>query len=647
MDLSKYAALFLAESREHLNACNGSLLEWEQAPASVEPVDRLFRAVHTIKGMAATMGYAGVAQLAHAAENLLDALRHSRISTSPAVFQLLFRAVDALGTAVEGAGTGAQEETDEALAPSGVKGLIAELDAAASGPPQPAPSPAKSRGRAKRGRVADSQPPAVKAVPVEPKLRRATDAPRSRPVRVVIRPGAVMRGARAALVLRRAETLGAVSGVQPPVSHLEQDEFDGRFFFRLQTRLSDAEIGAALRTVGEVETVSVEELVSEGDGLGRGRQIRVDLRRLDTLMKQVGELVVAKNRLAALSAEADDAALSELSGRISRLVSAMQSEVLAARMTPVGEVFERFPRLARDLSRDLGKRIRFDMEGQEIELDRSILDEISDPLLHLIRNAADHGIEPPEQRVSAGKSAEGRILLSATRERNTVALRVIDDGRGIDRARILTKARSEGLATDEIDTLTDDLLVRVLARPGFSTAQAVSGVSGRGVGVDVAMTRVRALGGTLEVRSELGRGSTFLIRVPLTLAIVRALLAEAGGEQYAVPLAYVAETVEFDRRAVTSVRDREALVVRDQVIPTVHLRDLVSAKGQAISARQPTVILEVGERRTALVVDALLGQQDIVVEPFDAPRGLPPFVGGATILADGKPALILDVAALL
>jgi two-component system chemotaxis sensor kinase CheA len=456
-----------------------------------------------------------------------------------------------------------------------------------------------------------------------------------------------MRGARAALVLRRAEALGIVSGLQPPLAQLERDEFDGRFFFRLQTRVPDAEIASVLRAAGGVETVLCEEPASDADERERGRQIRVDLRRLDALMKQVGELVVAKNRLTALSTEAGEPALIELSSRVSRLVSAMQSEVLAARMTPVGEVFERFPRLARDLSRDLGKRIRFDMEGEEIELDRSILDEIGEPLLHLIRNAADHGIEPPEQRVSAGKPPEGRILLSATRERNTVALRVVDDGRGIDRDGVLTRARSEGLAADEVDTLTDDLLVRVLARPGFSTAGAVSGVSGRGVGVDVVMTRVRALGGTLEVRSELGRGTTFLIRVPLTLAIVRALLAEAGGEQYAVPLAYVAETVEFDRRAVTAVRDREALLVRDQVIPTVHLRDLVAAPGGAAPGRQPAVILEVGERRTAMVVDALLGQHDIVVEPFDAPRGLPPFVGGATILADGKPALILDVAALL
>ena len=626
MDLSKYAALFLAESREHLNVCNGSLLEWERAPASVEPVDRLFRAIHTIKGMAATMGYAGVAQLAHSAENLLDALRHARVAATPSVFQLLFRAVDALGAAVEGVAAGSEAEADGEL--------IAELDAAAAGT-------ISGTAEVPAGVAPDAPPPG------EPRSRRASDAPRSRPVQVTIRPGAVMRGARAALVLRRAEGLGVVSGLRPPAAQLERDEFDGCFFFRLQTKAPDVEIAGALGSVGEVEAVKVEEAAAEADGGGHGRQIRVDLRRLDALMKHVGELVVAKNRLTALSGEAGDPTLIELSERIARLVSAMQTEVLAARMTPVGEVFDRFPRLARDLSRDLGKRIRFDMEGEEIELDRSILDEIGEPLLHLIRNAADHGIEPPEQRISAGKSAEGRILLSATRERNTVALRVVDDGRGIDRARILAKARHEGLAGGDVDTLTDDLLVRVLARPGFSTAKSVSGVSGRGVGVDVAMTRVRALGGTLEVRSELGRGSTFLIRVPLTLAIVRALLAEAGGERYAVPLAYVAETVEFDRRAVTSIRNREALVVRDQVIPTVHLRDLVSAKSEARSGRQPTVILEVGERRTALVVDALLGQQDIVVEPFDAPRGMPPFVGGATILADGKPALILDAAALL
>ncbi len=618
MDVSKYAALFLAESREHLSTCNLLLLEWEREPESVEPVGGLFRAIHTIKGMAATMGYTAVAELAHRMENLLDALRQGQVAAGAGAFQLMFRAVDALARSVESAAVGTEPPDD---------GLGAELDAAAvagSSPVREAhgPRPAAPPGL---GRPAEPLPP--------------------RPVQVAIRADAMMRGARGALVLRRAEALGAVSGLRPALAQLEREEFDGRLFFRLTTGATDEQITAALKAAGDVEWVRFQEAAAET--AARGRQIRVDLRRLDALMKQVGELVVAKNRLGVLAVAGADPALGEVSDRIARLVSAMQAEVIAARMTPVGEVFDRFPRLVRDLARDLGKRIRFEMEGEEIELDRAILDEIGEPLLHLIRNAADHGIEPPEARAAAGKPEEGRILLSAARERNSVALKVVDDGRGIDRAAILAKARREGLAEVGADSLGDDLLLRVLARPGFSTAEAVSGVSGRGVGVDVAMTRVRALGGTLEVRSEVGRGTTFAIRVPLTLAIVRALLADAAGERYAVPLAYVAETVEYDPRSVTAVRDREALVVRDEVIPTVYLRDLVGRRAAPAAARAPTVILEVGNRRTALVVDALRGQQDIVVEPFDAPRGMPTFVGGATILADGSPALILDAAALL
>jgi two-component system chemotaxis sensor kinase CheA len=615
MDVSKYAALFLDESREHLSGCNQLLLEWERDPAATEPVAGLFRSIHTIKGMAATMGYAGVAQLAHRMENLLDLLRQAKVPAGPGTFQLLFRAVDALGRAVEDAAGGKDTTAVE---------LEAELDAAAGGENEASPAQA--------------------GAPLG-----------ARPVRVTLRPDALMRGARATLVVRRAEALGRVSALRPPLAQLERDDFDGRFAFRLLSRATDAEIAAALRTAGDVDQVRFEEGPADA-GVVRGRQIRVDLRRLDALMKQVGELVVAKNRLSEFASGGGDETLMELGDRISRLVSGMQAEVIAARMTPVGEVFERFPRLVRDLARDLGKRIRFEMEGEEIELDRSILEEIGDPLLHLIRNAADHGIELPDQRVEAGKPPEGRILLSASRERNSVALRISDDGRGVDRTAILAKARREGVteasapdaAPADGEGLTDELLLRVLARPGFSTAQTVSGVSGRGVGVDVAMTRVRALGGTLEVKTEVGRGTTFVIRVPLTLAIVRALLADAGGERYAVPLAYVAETVEFDPRSVTAMRNREAVVVRDRVIPTVHLTDLVlPGSDRSALPRRPTLILEVGERRTALVVDRLLGQQDIVVEPFDAPRGMPSFVGGATILADGAPALILDAAALL
>jgi two-component system chemotaxis sensor kinase CheA len=555
-----------------------------------------------------------VAELAHRLESLLDAIRQERVTVESGTFELLFRAVDALGEAVEEAAAGRERAPDPAL--------VAALDRATG--------------------QADATP----AGPAPPPRRRATDTPRARSVQVIIRADAVMRGARAVLAVRRAESLGRVSAVRPPLVQLEREEFDGRLAFRIESAATEDELAAAIRTAGEIEAVRFEEPAPVDGTAGGRRQIRVDLGRLDRLMKQVGELVVARSRLGVLAGQSDDPALAELSDRMSRLVSGIQTEVIAARMTPVGEVFERFPRLVRDLSRDLGKRIRFDVEGEEIELDRSILDEIGDPLLHLIRNAADHGIESPEVRERAGKPPEGRILLAAARERNSVVLRVSDDGRGIDRAAILARARRDDPARGEAEALSDDALLRVIARPGFSTAQEVSGVSGRGVGVDVAMTRVRQLGGTLEIRSELGKGTTFLIRVPLTLAIVRALLADAGGERYALPLAYVAETVEFDPRAVTALRSREALVVREQVIPTVHLRDLVASRERPAPSRRPTVLLEVGERRTALVVDALVGQQDIVVAPFDAPRGMPPYVGGATILADGAPALVLDAAAL-
>ena len=452
------------------------------------------------------------------------------------------------------------------------------------------------------------------------------------------------------LALRRARAMGEVGDVTPAPEAFEREDFDGRFSFRIDGDASDAAVIAAVRSAGDVAEVAFAEAAparpAQEPTAARGRQVRVDLRRLDLMMKQVGELVVARNRLVDLSTSRRDEALDPVAERIARLVTDLQTEIMQSRMSPVGEVFERFPRLVRDLARDLGKQVRFETEGDEIELDRAVLDEIGDPLLHLIRNALDHGLETPERREAAGKSAEGCVRISAMRERNTVAIRVSDDGRGIDRTAILARGKREGLVDAAVEQLTDDLLLRVLARPGFSTAERVSGVSGRGVGVDVAATRVRALGGTLEVQSQPGTGTTFTVRVPLTLAIVRALLTGVGTERYAVPLAYVAETVNFDAKAVTALRDREALVVRDRVIPTVHLRDLVALAGDT-PARRPTVILEIGERRTALVVDTLLGQQDIVVEPFEAPRDMPTCFGGATILADGTPALILDAAALV
>jgi two-component system chemotaxis sensor kinase CheA len=642
MDLSQYAELFLAESREHLSACNQLLLEWERRPTSPEPVGGIFRAVHTVKGMAATMGYARVADLAHKMENLLDHLRRGGRPPTDATLQLLFRATDALEKAVALAVTGRDRESD-------VAALVAELDRAAARAPV-AKEPA-----------APAPPPAADSI-------AATVSGSGRLVQVTLRPEAPLKGGRAMLIVRKAQSLGGVHGITPPPAAFEAEEFDGRFAFRLETSAGPEAIEKAIRAVGDVERVSLGDEEShlprlEGDaaigagagggagGGGRSRHIRVDLRRLDALMDLIGELVTARGRLNELAARLgpSEPAVDDVAIQVSRLSSDLQAEIIQARMTPVWQVFDRFPRLVRDVARQLDKQVVFRVEGKEIELDRAILDELGDPLVHLLRNAVDHGIESPAERKKRHKKPEGEVVLSAVRERSSVAISISDDGRGIDRARILQKAQREGVVSAHVEALSDDQLLRVLARPGFSTADAVTSVSGRGVGIDVAMTRIRALGGSIEIRTEPGKGTTFVLRLPVTLAIVRALIAAVGPERYALPLTYVAETVEFGVAAMTTMEGREAMVLRDRVIPLVHLRSLLGVSDTAVPvpARRPVIVLEMGERRAGVVVDGMMSQQEIVVKGFEAPQGTLPVFSGATIMGDGVPALILDAAGLL
>jgi len=633
MDLSQYAELFLAESREHLSACNQLLLEWERHPAGLTPVSGLFRAVHTVKGMAATMGYARVTDLAHRMENLLDVQRRGAHPATDELLQLLFRARDALARAVELSVVGRERELD-------VAAIVADLEQAAA-------------------RMAPARPgerPVPSPAPTEPEPEAA-----GRLVQVTLRPEAPLKGGRAVLVLKRAQALGAVHAVTPPVTAFEADEFDGRFSFRLDATAAAEQIEAALKAAGDVAHVTVggaeaggpapEPGATPGDagavGGGPSRHIRVDLRRLDGLMDLIGELITVRGRLNQLAAERRDPAVDDVAIQVSRLSSDLQAEILQARMTPVWQVFDRFPRLVRDVARELGKQVAFRVEGKEIELDRAILDELGDPLMHLLRNAVDHGIEPPAERRRRGKPPEGEVVLTAQRERASVTITVADDGRGVDRRKILERAQREGVVDAHADALTDEQLLRVLARPGFSTAEAVTSVSGRGVGIDVAMTRIRALGGTIEIRSELGKGTTFVLRLPVTLAIVRAIMASVGPERYALPLTYVAETVEFGAVTTTMVEGREAIVLRDHVVPLVHLRRLLGVTSDRAPARAPIIVLELGDRRAGVVVDGMLGQQEIVVKGFDAPQGTLPVFSGATIMGDGVPALILDAAGLV
>ena len=627
MDLSQYAELFLAESREHLSACNQLLLEWERAPASPAPVGGLFRAVHTVKGMAATMGYARVTDVAHRTENLLDLLRRGSQPATDELLQLLFRARDSLEQAVELSVVGREDEID-------VAEILADLDGAAAaltgagGRPLEEPQPA----------------PVVEAPAVAGRL-----------VQVTLRSEAPLKGGRALLAVKKAQALGPVRTVTPSETAFESDDFDGRYSFRIETTAQAADIEQAVRAAGDVEHVTVggeERRAAPAPGTPaaapdpKSRHIRVDLRRLDGLMDLIGELVTVRGRLNELAAQRRDPAVDDVAIQVSRLSTELQAEIIQARMTPVWQVFDRFPRLVRDLARELGKQVAFRVEGKEIELDRAILDELGDPLLHLLRNAVDHGIESLADRRRRGKKPEGEIVLSAIRERASVVISVSDDGRGIARAKILERAKKEGLVDAHAEALSDDQLLRVLARPGFSTAESVTSVSGRGVGIDVAMTRIRALGGSIDIRSQEGKGTTFVLRLPVTLAIVRALIAGVGAERYALPLTYVSETVEFGVQATTTVEGREAIVLRDRVVPLVHLRRLLGVKGDAPS-RCPIIVLEMGERRSGIVVDGMLGQQEIVVKGFDAPQGTLPVFSGATIMGDGIPALILDAGGLL
>jgi two-component system chemotaxis sensor kinase CheA len=471
---------------------------------------------------------------------------------------------------------------------------------------------------------------------------------------VVLRPEAALKGGRALVALRKAERLGSVQNVSPPLTAFEVEDFDGRFTFQLGSEAPAAAIIAAVTSAGDVEQVTLSEddvtrpmEAAPESAAGPARHIRVDLRRLDTLMNQIGELLTARGRLNELAAARHDPALDDLASHIWRLSGELQEEIVEARMTPVWQVFDRFPRLVRDSARELGKQVALRVEGKEIELDRAILDEIGDPLVHLLRNAVDHGIEPPAERRAAGKKPEGEVVLVAVRERARVTITIRDDGRGIDRTRVLAIAKRDGIVEPHTEALTDDQLLRVLARPGFTTASAVTSVSGRGVGIDVALTRVRALGGTVELRSELGKGTTFILRLPVTLAIVRALITSIGTERYALPLTYVSETVELSQAPRTTVEGRDAIVLRDRVVPLVPLRRLLDVADDDAPARRPIIVLEMGERRAGVVVDAMLGQQEIVVKSFDAPQGMLGLFSGATIMSDGLPALILDAGELV
>ncbi|MEA2765840.1 MAG: two-component system, chemotaxis family, sensor kinase CheA [Gemmatimonadaceae bacterium] len=531
MDTGRYAKLFLSESRENLSEINNALVELERG-GSITAIDRLFRAVHTMKGMGGAMGYTSVSELSHELETLLDRLRTGSLNVTAVIMDTLFAGVDALEIAVDlaTAATPTQFDATEVLA-------------------------------------------RIKAA-------------------------------------------------------------------------SSEEIPQTFTTEFAIMSVAKNEEEAKAPVSKAARHIRIDSKRLDALMNLMGELVIARDRIAQIAERIGDEALVEATLRASQIVATLQNEIMNSRMVPVWQVFDRFPRVVRDTARSLSKEVEFKIEGKEIELDRSMLDEMGEPVLHLLRNSLDHGIETPAERKKAGKPPTATLTLTAERDRATVLIRVTDDGRGIDQAKVLPRAKKLGLVDVGTSHLSEDELVRIISRPGFSTAEKVTDISGRGVGFDIVANKVRALGGSLEVHTDSGLGTSVSMRLPLTLAITRALIARVDTEVYAIPLTHVLETFALSQPMLQEIKGKEVVAIRDDVFPAIWLRDRVGLPASNKVGGQ-VVLVELADRRAALIVDEFTGQQEIVVKQFDGVIGSRTLFSGATILGDGAPALIVDASTLL
>jgi two-component system chemotaxis sensor kinase CheA len=469
---------------------------------------------------------------------------------------------------------------------------------------------------------------------------------------VRLRDDTPIKAARAVLVVKAAERTSELRAYEPG---LFDESFEGALTLVFGPDVNEAAAESAIRSAGDVESViwgpgrpstpvpavaAPRARAAEAVPPRRSSQIRVDPGRLDHLAEGIGEASVLHARLQVATASAGPL-VESMVDRLAVLLTDLQRTIFAMRMVPVSDVFDRFPRLVRDAARAAGKHVDLRIEGGDIELDRSILEEMVDPLVHLLRNAVDHGLEPSADRVAAGKTARGDLLLRAERERTSVQVQVIDDGRGVDVARVVARAKATGLlSADASDQQGDDVLLRIMSQPGLSTTDQVTELSGRGVGLDAVVARIRTLGGAISMASRRGEGTTFTVRLPLTLALAQALRVRVAGEDYAIPLTHVTEAVELADVMTAAVNGRETLRLRDELVPLVRLRAVLRAgTGDTESA---AVIAEIGGRRAALAVDELVGREQILVKSFDAATGMLPYFSGATVLADGRPALILD-----
>jgi len=684
MDTSEYVPLFLEEATEQINILEQNILLLEQSP-SQETLNEIFRAAHTLKGSSRAMGFTAMGDLTHAMEDVLDALRKGELSVTTDMVNRLFEALDTL------------KAMHEQIAESGISDiacddLVQNLRAILSGSSLP-DTPAREHKQPEGGLTLQEhqREAAWTAIDNGLSVYRFT---------VRLAEDTLMKSVRALMVLQAIDANGgAVIASHPDEEALDNEQFDLAFELLVATDKPVDSLREVLLQISEVRDVEVtpwqedashsqgrkaanaeaspaEEKsqrppqpvtspVSTGDAEktasrapATSQTIRVDVARLDTLLNLVGELVIDRTRVAQLGREFEARfqhdelvdSLLEAAGHIGRITDELQEHIMKARMLPIEHVFNRFPRMIRDLAQKFGKEVRLVMEGQETELDRSVIEIISDPLIHMLRNSVDHGIEPPDERESLGKPRQGTIRLSARHEENYILIEIEDDGKGIDPAHLREVAVRKGVLThDAAERLSDREALSLIFAPGFSTAQEVTEISGRGVGMDIVRSNIQRVGGIVDVDSTPGKGTRFSIRLPLTLAIIRALLVRAAGQVYAIPLSTVLETLKIHPDMVQFASRRPVIVLRGRTLPLVSLQayfDSDRSEASFCRSEEPmfVVVVGLGEKQIGLVVSHLIGEQEVVIKSLSRHLGEISGISGATILGDGRVALILEVA---
>lgn len=672
MELNEYKDAFLTEAREYLAGLSNALLLLEKDPAQTEAVREIFRAAHTLKGMSATMGYEPMARLTHLMETVLEPVRSGTQTLHPRLVDALLVCLDQLEKWVQALGKA------DFIEEEGAQAVANLLKDAARGGGTAAPSVQTSAGPSEGLSLDESEREVLS--------QARMNGFQVLKVEVELAPTCAFKEVRAFMLLKAVHEKGEIVKAHPAPEEIEKGRFATGFSLLVVTDQAPEALKDVLGEVAEVSKVIVEPVGPEqeealrksaspsGEGtsgpsaplqhapsLSKGEEksfilptIRVHTSKLEKLMSLVQELVISKIRFEQVAATKSLVELSEPLSQLHHVTDELQDEIMKVRLMPVKQIFERFPRMVRDLARSLGKQVDLEMDGAEVEIDRTVIEEMSEPLVHLLRNAVDHGIEGPEERLGEGKDARGTIRLKAYRERAYVVLSVVDDGRGVDPEIVRRKSVEKGLVTaEEAGRLTDEEAVRLIALPGFSTIENANEISGRGVGVDVAKTKVERMGGTFRILSRKGQGTTFILRFPLTLAIIKALLVRCLTETFAIPIVNIIETVEVERSELRLVQQQETILLREEVIPVYRLRELLEMEAQGElppgeeSPLEAILIAEVGEARVGILVDAVLAQQEIAIKPLDRLlKGLRGF-SGATILGNGKIALILDVNSLV